>query len=42
MIPGASKATAAKNPAPNSICGNGFGLVTLASGKVSKTVCSKF
>jgi len=42
MIPGASKATAAKNPAPNSLCGNGAGLVTVAAGVISKTVCSKY
>ncbi len=44
MIPGASKATAMKNPAPNSICGNGKGLIntTIAAMKISTTVCSKF
>lgn len=41
MIPGATKASN-KNPVPNSICGNGKGLVTLAAGTTSATVCSKF
>ena len=41
MIPGASKATVAKNPAPNSICGQGAGLVS-ATGTTSVTVCSKY
>jgi len=40
MIPGASKITANNNPAPNSICGQGAGLVT-ATGMTSTTVCSK-
>ena len=42
MIPGASKATANKNPAPNSICGNGKGLITtaVAAAMITKTVCS--
>ncbi len=41
MIPGATKASN-KSPVPNSICGNGKGLVTLAAGTTSATVCSKF
>jgi hypothetical protein len=43
IIPGAAKETAKRNPAPNSICGNGKGLITTtkASKKASKTVCSK-
>ncbi len=41
MIPGASKVQAPiGTPVPNSICGNGAGLVT-ASGTTSTTVCSK-
>ena len=40
MIPGATKASN-KSPVPNSICGNGKGLVTLAAGTTSATVCSK-
>jgi hypothetical protein len=38
MIPGASKATASRKPAPNSLCGNGNGVFTTA--KISTTVCS--
>ena len=41
MIPGASKITSMKSPAPNSICGQGVGLVTATIGTVSTTVCSK-
>lgn len=42
MIPGASKAALpAGTPVPNSICGNGVGLVTTgAIGTASATVCS--
>jgi hypothetical protein len=40
MIPGASKAATVNAPAPNSICGNGAGLVS-AMGKIAKTICSK-
>jgi hypothetical protein len=40
MIPGASKAATVNVPVPNSICGNGAGLVT-AMGKIAKTICSK-
>ena len=40
MIPGATKA-ADKAPVPNSICGQGKGLVTLSSGMVTATVCSE-
>ncbi len=40
MIPGASKASN-YNPVPNSICGNGNGLVTTVIGNTSATVCSK-
>jgi hypothetical protein len=42
MIPGASKFQAPiGTPVPNSICGNGKGLVTKATDAVSTTVCSK-
>ena len=42
MIPGASKVTGGVfTPAPNSICGNGAGLVKVAAG-VSTTLCSKY
>jgi hypothetical protein len=41
MIPGASKASN-KAPVPNSICGNGKGLVTTVIGMTPATVCSEF
>ncbi len=43
MIPGASRATPNRNAAPNSICGNGKGLITTikAIKQASKTVCCK-
>ena len=40
MIPGATKA-ADKLPVPNSICGQGAGLITLPAGTATATVCSK-
>ena len=41
MIPGATKA-ADKAPVPNSICGQGKGLVTVVAGMTTATVCSKY
>jgi len=42
MIPGATKNTAIKSEAPNSICGKSAGLVTAAGGVANtKTICSK-
>ena len=41
MIPGATKA-ADKAPVPNSICGQGKGLVTTVLGMTTATVCSKY
>ena len=38
MIPGATKAAA---PVPNSICGNGLGLVTAMANTAATTICSE-